>query len=93
MVERSIGLVKMKFRRLKYLDVFSIKNAHTIVLVSACLHNFGTIYVDDWDDGDYENIDEDENDHYEFDVEEEEEGGLGFEKRRHIAEEMRVHEI
>jgi hypothetical protein len=93
MVERSIGLVKMKFRRLKYLDVFSIKNAHTIVLVSACLHNFGTIYVDDWDDGDYENIDEDENDHYEFDVEEEEEGGLGFEKRRHIAEQMRVHEI
>ena len=39
-----------------------MKNAHTIVLVSACLHNFGTIYVDDWDDGDYENIDEDEND-------------------------------
>lgn len=93
MVERSIGLVKIKFVRLKYLDVFSIKNAHTIVLVCACLHNFGKPYVDDWDEGDYENVDEDENDHYEFDVEEEEEGGLGFEKRRQIAEQMRVHEM
>jgi hypothetical protein len=92
MVERSIRLVKMKFKRPKYLDV-SIKNAHTIVIVSACLHNFEIIYVDDWDDGDYENTDEDENDHYEFDVEEEEEGGLGFEKRRHIAEQMKVHEM
>ena len=83
----------MKYRLLKYHDVFRIKNAHSIVLNCACLHNFWIIYVDDWDDGDYKNLDEDENDHYEFDVEEEEEGGLGFEKRRHIAEQMRVHEM
>jgi hypothetical protein len=31
----------MKWRRLQFLDVFRLENAHNILMVTACLHNFG----------------------------------------------------
>jgi hypothetical protein len=50
-VERAFRLLKMKWRRLKFLDVFRLENAHTILMVTACLHNFG-LEVDGWIDDD-----------------------------------------
>jgi hypothetical protein len=70
----------MKWRRLKYLDVFKIKNAHTVTLVAACLHNFRLTRVADWGDVVYGDLDEEE-DHnipHEFDIDGEEQ--MGFEK-------------
>ena len=68
----------MKWRRLKYLDVFKIKNAHTIILVAACLHNFGLTQVADCDDGVYAEFDDEDDDNlaYEFEIEEEEQMGI-----------------
>ena len=48
-LERAIGLKRMKWRRLKYLDVFKLQNAHTMLMVAPCLHNFGLEY-DGWID-------------------------------------------
>ena len=87
-VERAFRLLKMKWRRLKFLDVFRLENAHTILMVTACLHNFG-LEVDGWiDDAPqvHENNDDEENENF-FD-DEEEEINLGLEKRRRIAEEF-----
>ncbi len=39
----------MKWRRPKFLDVFKLENAHTMLMVVACLHNFGLEY-DGWID-------------------------------------------
>lgn len=80
----------MKWRRLKFLDLFRLENAHTILMVTACLHNFG-LEVDGWiDDAPqvHENNDDEENENF-FD-DEEEEINLGLEKRRRIAEEFEV---
>jgi hypothetical protein len=63
-VERAIGLIKMKWRRLKYLDVFKLKNAHTILMVAICLHNFG-LAQDGWiDDAPFIHEEEEEEDEY-----------------------------
>lgn len=39
-VERSIGLLKGKFRRLKYLDMTNIDDIPTIIFACCVLHNF-----------------------------------------------------
>ncbi len=88
-VERAFGLLKMKWRRLKFLDIFRLENAHTILMVAACLHNFG-LELDGWineapevgEEGD----EDDQNGAFLDD--EEEELNLGVEKRRRIAEEF-----
>lgn len=90
-VERAFGLLKMKWRRLKYLDVFRLQNAHTILMVATCLHNFG-LELDGWineapEVGDEEEADRE--DEYGED-DEEEELHLGLEKRRRIAQEFEV---
>jgi hypothetical protein len=85
-VERAFGLLKMKWRRLKFLDIFKMKYAHRMVLVCFCFHNFGlrhNWWIDDApqvDDND--EVDPD----YEFDEERETEAGV--EKRRRIAYEF-----
>ena len=80
----------MKWRRLKYLDVFKIKNAHTIILVAACLHNFGLTHVADCDDGVYAEFDDEDDDNlaYEFEIDEEEQKGIA--KRQFLANQMRA---
>lgn len=89
-VERAFGLMKMKWRRLKFVDVFLIENAHTIIMVAACLHNFGLMH-DDWIDDalpiQREPINEAIDENYNSDEDEEDER-RGFEKRRTMAEEM-----
>lgn len=77
----------MKWRRLKFLDVFKMKNAHTMIMVAACLHNFG-LWHDNWIEdappvqmNEIEEEDYNENDN-------EEDAALGLEKRRILAEEM-----
>ena len=90
-VERAFGLMKMKWRRLKFVDVFLIENAHTIILVAACLHNFGLMH-DEWiydaPPIQREPINEDEDNNFYNSDEDEEDERLGFEKRRTMAEEM-----
>ena len=83
-VERAFGLLKMKWRRLKFLDIFKMKYAHRMVLVCCCFHNFGLRH-DGWTDDAPQVDDDDEVDpDYEFDEERETEAGV--EKRRRIAE-------
>lgn len=87
-VERAFGLLKMKWRRLKLLDFFRLENAHTILMVTACLHNFG-LQVDEWIEFApqvRDNNDDEENEN--FFADEEEELHLVLEKRRRIAEEF-----
>jgi hypothetical protein len=88
-VERAIGLKKMKWRRLKFLDVFNLQNAHTMLTVMACLHNFGLEY-DGWIDDAPEippEIDDNEEDFFENN-DNEEEIMAGLEKRRRMAEDL-----
>ena len=89
-VERAFGLLKMKWRRLKYLDVFKIKNAHTIILVAACLHNFGLTHIADWDDGVYAEFDDEDVDNLAYELEIDEEEQMGIEKRQFLANQMRA---
>ncbi len=79
----------MKWRQLKYLDVFKIKNAHTLTLVAACLHNFGLTHVADWDDVVYGDVDDEEDNNIpnEFEIDKEQ---MSFEKRQFLANEMRA---
>ncbi len=88
--ELEFKTLKMKWRRLKYLDVFKIKNAHTIILVAACLHNFGLTHVADCDDGVYAEFDDEDDDNlaYEFEIDEEEQ--MGNEKRQFLPNQMRA---
>ncbi len=82
----------MKWRWLKYLDVFKIKNAHTVTLVAACLYNFGLTHVAHWDDVLYGDVDNDEDSdiQHEFEIDEAEEQ-MGFEKRQFLlANQMRA---
>ena len=88
-VERAIGLKKMKWRRLKFLDVFNLQNAHTMLIVTACLHNFGLEY-DGWIDDAPEippEIADNEEDNFENN-DNEEEIMAGLEKRRRMAEDL-----
>ena len=39
-VERAFGLLKCKFRRLRYLDISNLHNAPAIIIASCTLHNF-----------------------------------------------------
>ena len=39
-VERAFGLLKCKFRRLRYLDICNLDNAPMIVIASCTLHNY-----------------------------------------------------
>lgn len=43
-IERAFGLLKVKFRRLKFLDIFSVETANLIVSASCTLHNFIIIH-------------------------------------------------
>jgi hypothetical protein len=75
---------------MKFLNVFRLENAHTILMVSARLHNFG-LQVDGWME--YapqvrDNNDDEENEDF-FD-DKKEEIHLGLEKRRRVAEEFEV---
>jgi len=49
-VERSISLLKGRWRRLLYLDYLDIKLAVEIVISACVLHNFCLVH-DDFDDG------------------------------------------
>ena len=85
-MERAFGLLKMKWRRLIFLDIFKMKYAHRMVLVCCCFHNFGLRH-DGWIDDAPQVDDDDEVDpDYEFDGERETEADV--EKRRRIAEEF-----
>ena len=80
----------MKWRRLKFLDVFKIRNSHTMMMVAACLHNFGLQY-DDWiDDAPIIQNEIDDNDEDLENDDNEEELVAGLEKRRRLAEELIV---
>lgn len=39
-IERAFGLLKVKFRRLKYLDIFNVDFGNKIIAASCMLHNF-----------------------------------------------------
>jgi hypothetical protein len=80
----------MNLRRLKLLDVFRLENARTILMVTACFHNFG-LQVDGWIEFApqvRDNNDDEENEN--FFADEKEELHLGLEKIRRIAEEFEV---
>ena len=63
-----------------------MENAHTIILVAACLHNFGLMH-DNWiDDAPPIHMNEVEEDDYENN--DAVDAAIGFEKRRMLAEEM-----
>ena len=87
-VERAFGLLKMKWRRLKFLDYFRMRYAHRTLLVCCCFHNFGLRH-DNWlDDAPDVELDDEEDPDYEFDEERETEEGL--QKRQFIAEQFIV---
>ncbi len=76
-VKKAFGILKMKWWRLKYVDVFKIKNVHTVTLVAASLHNFVLTHVADWDDVVNGDVDEEEdNNTYQFDIDEKEQMGF-----------------
>jgi hypothetical protein len=80
----------MNLRRLKLLDVFRLENARTILMVTACFHNFG-LQVDGWIEFApqvRDNNDDEENEN--FFADEKEELHLGLEEIRRIAEEFEV---
>ena len=87
-VERAFGLLKMKWRRVKFLDYFRMRYAHRTLLVCCCFHNFGLRH-DNWlDDAPDVELDDEEDPDYEFDEERETEEGL--QKRQFIAEQFIV---
>ena len=88
-VERAIGLKRMKWRRPKYLDVFKLKNAHSMLMVAACLHNFGLEY-DGWiDDAPIVNLELDQHEEDDIENDDNEENVIaGIEKRRRMAEDL-----
>lgn len=73
----------MKWRRLKCVDIFLVENAHTLIMVAACLHNFGILH-DNWiDDAPplrREPLLQEENIEYYNSDEDEEDERRGFEK-------------
>ncbi len=77
----------MKLCQLKYLDVFKLKNAHSMLMVTACLHNFGLEY-DGWiDDSPIFNLELDQHEDDDFEIDDDEENVIaGIEKRRRMAE-------
>ena len=89
--------MKMKWWRLKFLDIFQIKNAHTLIMVAACLHNFRLMH-DNWIedappvqmnrydeiDNDYEHCNKLKN----IANDDAEDAALGFGERRMLAREM-----
>lgn len=65
-----------------------MKNAHTIILVAACLHNFGLMH-DNWiEDAPPVQINPRQQDEDNNENDDEEDAAIGFEKRRVLAEEM-----
>lgn len=56
-VERAIGLLKGKWRRLRMLDMISIKNIPYVILFACMLHNF-VIQQQGVDDGDVDEAEE-----------------------------------
>ena len=90
-VERAFGLMKMKWRRLKFVDVFLMEIAHVIIMVAACLHNFGLTH-DNWIHDEppvqREPINEDNDENMYNSDEDVEDERRGFEKRRIMAEEL-----
>lgn len=59
-IKRTFGLLKVKFRRLKYLDISEINFGNTIIAATCMLHNF-IIENGDIEDYDNEIINENEN--------------------------------
>ncbi len=90
-VERAFGLMKTKWWLLKFVDVFLIENAHTLIMVEACLHNFGIIF-DYWIEDAPPIVREpiiDVNDMRPYvSHKDEEDIRIGYEKRRIMAEEI-----
>lgn len=82
---------RIQWRRLKFLDVFKLKNAHTMLMVAACLHNFGLEY-DGWiDDAPIVNLELDQHEDDYFENDDDEENLIaGMEKRRRMAEDLIV---
>lgn len=54
-IENAIGLLKGKFRRLKYMEITKLKNAKFYIIAAVCLHNY--ILCDDTDENVYANTD------------------------------------
>nr|XP_006812688.1 PREDICTED: putative nuclease HARBI1-like [Saccoglossus kowalevskii] len=66
-IERAFGLLKCKFRRLKYLDMYLLTEIPTVIVAACVLHNIRLIYEDIDEDLDglvYDNNDGDNNDYY-----------------------------
>ncbi|XP_018400724.1 PREDICTED: uncharacterized protein LOC108778122 [Cyphomyrmex costatus] len=85
-IERSFGLLKGKFRRLKYLDISDFNLGNKMIAAACTLHNFII-------DGDNLNIDEEyleEQNLHEVEQEEEDEQELqeAIEKRRYITDQL-----
>ena len=61
-IENAFGMLKGRFRRLKYIDS-NIENVHKIILAACVLHNiclmFATNNLEQDDDDDYDNNDDD----------------------------------
>lgn len=85
-IERAFGLVKVKFRRLKYVDVASAETASRIVGAACVLHNFIIQQNNNEDDYDVELDEEDEEGDNEHDeVAENIRGGAAENKRQRLA--------
>jgi hypothetical protein len=87
----AIGLKRMKWRRLKFLDFSKLENAHTMLMVAACLHNFSLEY-DGWiNDGPIVNLELYLHEDDDFENDDVEENLIaGMEKRRGMAEDLIV---
>lgn len=89
-IEQAFGLLKTRFRRLKYLDVNEIKNASRIVYVGCILHNICQMNGDDLLLAPGEFFDDPDNGGHNEDAEDAEESSEmnGFDKREEICEEL-----
>jgi hypothetical protein len=84
-IERAFAHLKMKFRRLKFLNMLRLDLIPSVIIACCCLQNF-IIEVDglDEDDNDYaDGSDEDENEDDNFPMDRE--AHIGHIKRNRIA--------
>lgn len=83
-IERAFGLLKIKFRRLKYIDIHQAESAMHIVCAACVLHNFILLQNNDADDYNVDNIDIANLDNYNFIEGEQEERSFAERKRRYL---------